>query len=442
MSVVRSDSAESIGTSTTRSVVSAATVGTVVEYYEFAVYGYLSTTLALVFFAQGESSTALMATLATLAVAFIVRPVGAIVFGHIGDRWGRRKSLTITLLVMTGATVLIGVVPGYASVGLVATLALVVLRCVQGMSAGGEIGAAVCFVGEHVEPRRRGYFIGFTQLGVVLGTLFGSAVVAGLAALISEQATVDWGWRIPFLLAAPMGAVGIYIRLKLEDSPDFKRVADTEEISALPVGELFRSHRGALLRTIGLATTSVAAYWVVYVYMAVFLQQEAGYSLGIATASTTVCLTVSAATMLVFGRISDSIGRRTVFMITALALLVSVWPLTKIMELGSLPLAFTAHACLGVLAGGLMPIVNATMPELFPTSVRSTGLGLGFNIANILAGGTAPFVVAQLTILLPNLDIPALYVIVFAAVGLIAAYTLPKRESMTFREIDRDLSRV
>ncbi|NDZ80931.1 MHS family MFS transporter [Streptomyces sp. SID10853] len=442
MSVTTIDSAESMSAaSTTRRVVAAATVGTIVEYFDFAVYGYLSTTLALVFFSQRDSSTALMGTLATLAVAFAVRPVGAVLFGHIGDRWGRRTSLISTLLVMTGSTVVIGLVPGYSSIGVVATVALVLLRCIQGMSAGGEVGAAVCFVGEHVEARRRGFYTGFTQLGVVIGTLFGSAAVAVIAALLSEQATVDWAWRIPFLLAVPMGAIGIYIRLKLQESPDFKRVVASEEVPALPVRGLLRNHRGALLRTVGIATTSVAGYWVVYVYLAIYLQKNLGYSLGVAMGSTTVCLVVSAGAMLLFGRFTDVFGRRRTFNAAALALFVLVWPLIKVMEVGSVPLVIAAHACLGILAGGLMPVISAAMPELFPTSIRATGMGLGFNIANILAGGTAPFVVTQLTVWFPDLDIPAVYVMFFAVVGLIAAHSLPKTEGMSFHEIDSRLSR-
>ncbi|MER5439749.1 MFS transporter [Streptomyces sp. NPDC002790] len=440
MSVTTIDSEPTSDVSTTRRVVTAATVGTVVEYFDFAVYGYLSTTLALVFFSQRDSSTALMGTLATLAVAFAVRPIGAIVFGHVGDRWGRRTSLLSTLLVMTGSTVAIGLLPGYSSIGVMATVGLVLLRCIQGMSAGGEIGAAVCFVGEHVEPRRRGFYTGFTQLGVVIGTLFGSAAVAVIAAVASEQATVDWAWRIPFLLAVPMGTIGIYVRLKLEESPDFKRAIASKETPPLPVRGLLQNHRGALLRTIGIATTSVAGYWVVYVYMAVYLQKSLDYSLGVAMGSTTVCLLVSAGAMLLFGKFTDLFGRRRTFNASAIALFVLVWPLIKVMQVGSIPLAIAAHACLGVLAGGLMPVISAAMPESFPTSVRATGMGLGFNIANILAGGTAPYVIAQLTMWFPGIDIPAFYVMFFAVVGLIAAQSLPRTEGLAFREIDRRLS--
>lgn len=426
--------------SSTRQIVMAATVGSIVEYYDFAVYGYLATTIALVFFVQGDSATALLASLATFAVAFLVRPIGAIVFGHIGDKLGRRKALSLALIIMTVSSTLIGLLPGYASVGVIAALALLALRLVQGISTGGELPAAVVFVGEHADPHRRGFLVGMTQLGVVIGTLMASGAVSLLITTVSAEALNDWGWRIPFLLAVPIGAVGIYIRMKLEDSPVFKQLQDSEGVSKLPLSEMFRDHGGALLRTIGLSTISVASYFVVFVYLTIYIADTHGHS--VAIWSTTIALAVSAAAILVFARLSDVLGRKKTFLWITGSLLVTVWPLMEMLASPVIPLVFLAHTLLGIMAGGLMPVLNTTIPELFPTAVRGTGMGLGFNLANVLAGGTAPFVIAQLSVLFPTtaVPIPAIFIGLFAFVALISALTLKPTEGLSFAEIDKRLS--
>jgi MHS family proline/betaine transporter-like MFS transporter len=262
-----------------------------------------------------------------------------------------------------------------------------------------------------------------------------------LATGVDADGMVEWAWRIPFLMAAPLGVIGLYIRMTIEDSPAFKRVARNKEVAKVPIAETFQNHWKALLRTIGLRLVSVAGYFVVYVYMSVYIEKNLGHGLGVAAGSTAVALCVSAATMPLIAWLIDVVGRRTMYITVTALLLVTVWPLITLMASPFTPLVFLVHSLLGIMVGGLMPIVNATIAELFPTETRLTGLGLGFNVANVLAGGTAPYIVATLGALLPGINVPVLYLAFFAVVGILSALTLKPTARIPLAELDGRLAR-
>lgn len=417
-------------------VVIAAGVGTAVEYFDFAVYGYLATTIAVVFFSQGDSDSALLASLGTFAIAFVVRPIGAVLFGHVGDKLGRQTALYWTLTCMAVATVLIGLLPTYAAIGVSAAACLVLLRVVQGLSVGGELGQAVCFVAEHSSVKARGFNIGVTMLGVIFGSLLGSGVVALIAAVMSDEAMQTWGWRIPFLLAAPIGLAGLYIRNRLADSPEFRRVEAEHGVARVPVGELVKLEKAALVRGLGWSIGTVASYFIIYVYLPIYMETRLGVDRSVAVSSTTLSLAVGVTGVLVFARLADVIGRRATLTLTLGSMLLAVYPLMSVLGSGSTVVVLAAQGLLGLLAAGTMAAVYAALPDLFHTRTRASGIGLSFNVANVLAGGTAPYVVAQIGVYLPNVHVPALFVMFCSAVALLATLKMRETSSCTIAEID------
>jgi MHS family proline/betaine transporter-like MFS transporter len=227
---------------TVRRATLGATVGSIVEWFDVAVYGYLAVIIGEVFFANDDPTTALLSSFAVFALAFLVRPLGGIFFGQLGDRIGRQKTLAAVILLVSAATFGIGVLPGQDAIGMFAPTLLVILRLLQGFSAGGEMGGASAFVAEYAPPQRRGFFVSFVEMGCILGFLLGSLVVLLLNLLLSGQQMLDWGWRIPFLLAAPLGLVGLFIRSKLEETPEFAALRAAGGVAKNPLKETVTKH--------------------------------------------------------------------------------------------------------------------------------------------------------------------------------------------------------
>ncbi|KID30802.1 arabinose efflux permease family protein [Prauserella sp. Am3] len=417
-------------------VVSAGLVGSVVEYYDFGIYGYLATVLSVVFFADGtDPTTALLATFATFAAAFVLRPLGGLVFGHLGDRLGRSRILAVTILSMCVATVAIGLLPTYAAIGVGAAFLLVAARCVQGIAAGGEVGGAAAYVAEKSPPRHRGLLCSTVQLGALAGALLASVTVATLNSLLSEQQLADWGWRIPFLLSLPLGLVGLWIRFKLEDSVHEDELSSGGGLSSAPAAELVRAHLPALLRTLGLSALLFAGYYVVYVYASTHLQRTAGFSADAAFWSTTVTLIVSCLAMPLFGHLADRYGRKPLLLGSAVAFGILALPGFALMSASSYPLAVGAQVVLGLPESALMGVVFATFAEMFPSRVRYTGIALGFNLASMSVGGTAPMICLWLLERTGNSLAPAWFLIATAVVSAATALTLRETRGSVLRAV-------
>jgi MHS family proline/betaine transporter-like MFS transporter len=415
-------------------VVAAGLVGSIVEYFDFGVYGYLATVLSVVFFASGtDPTTALLATFATFAAAFVLRPLGGLLFGHLGDRFGRSRILAATILSMCLATVAIGVLPTYAAFGVGAAFLLVAARCVQGIASGGEVGGAAAYVAEKSPAARRGFLCSTVQLGALAGALLASVTVTVLTSVLTQDQLHDWGWRIPFLLSLPLGLVGLWIRFRLEDSVSDDELEVEEGQASAPAVELLRAHLPGLLRTLGLSTLLFAGYYVVYVYASTHLQRTGGFSPAEAFWSTTVTLVVSCAAMPLFGALSDRCGRKPLLLWSAVAFGILAVPCFALMNSGGLGTAMAAQVVLGLPESALMGVVFATFAEMFPSRVRYTGIALGFNLASMAVGGTGPLICLWLLDLTGSPLAPAWFLVATAVVTVATALTLVETRGTALR---------
>ncbi|MBS0896530.1 MFS transporter [Pantoea dispersa] len=406
-------------------VLIAGSVGNFIEWYEFAVYGFMATLIAKHFFQlEGESAlTSLILTYAAFAVAFFFRPLGAVLFGRLGDRYGRKPVLIAVLVLMTLATVAIGLVPVYASIGVAAPLLITLLRILQGLFAGGEYGGAVSLMTESAPPGKRGFYGAWQSLTVALGLLAGAGVVAVLPLLLGDAAMNAWGWRIPFLLALPLGAVALWLRSGLDESPQFRQT---------PAAPQQQASLGVTLRAIGLGIGRLmvwsAAGYTYLVIMPTYLQAALHTGFNQALLIAVISNLGFAATILPAGILSDRYGRRTLMLLATFLLLVLAFPLLKVLQHPESGMAikalvvFIAGALVGMLAGP----GPAMLAEMFPTRVRYTGLGLAYSLSNALFSGCAGLIITGLMKQTGNADIPAWYVMATAVVSFVALLTLNK----------------
>jgi MHS family proline/betaine transporter-like MFS transporter len=407
-----------------RRVILAGFIGSAVEFYDFGVYGYLATTIALLFFPGTDPVAALLSTLAVFAIAFLVRPLGGILFGHFGDTHGRRRALAVSVVAMALATVLTGLLPTYGTIGVLAPALLVVMRLLQGLSAGGEVGGAAAMLAENAPNARRAAMCSLVTAGSLIGLLLASGVVALTNLLLAPEQVAAWGWRIPFLLALPTGLVGLFVRLRLEETRAFQRIDRIGEVARIPIAEVVTNSRGPLLKAFGVAAASFAGYYIAFVYLAIYLTTEGGLSKTAATWSTTATIFAAAVALPLFGLVSDRFGRRRVLALSSIAFVILPLPAFILMSAGHPGLAIAAHIVLGLCVAANMGGLWAALAELFGTRIRFSGMALGFNLAAALVGGTAPYIAQWLigatgSPLAPAYFLIAMALVTLAAVGLL-----------------------
>jgi MFS family permease len=413
----------------------AGSVGNFIEWYEFAVYGFLATVIAQNFFRlQGEAElTGIILTYASFAIAFFFRPLGAIFFGRMGDRIGRKPTLIFVLIMMTLVTTAIGVIPTYASIGVAAPLIITGLRILQGLFAGGEYGGAVSLMTEFAPKGQRGRYGAWQSFTVALGLLAGAGIVALLSAVLSADQMHSWGWRVPFFLALPMGMVALWLRYSMEETPSFVRQQQTQNAQQpAAVSASF----GTTIRIILLAISRVmvwsAAGYTYLVIMPTYLQSSLHTGFNQALLIAVISNLGFAATIIPAGILSDKIGRRSVMVLAACLLLVLALPLLNVLQADSSTLlvkalvVFVAGGIVGLLAGP----GPAMLAEMFPTRVRYTGLGLAYSLSNAVFSGCAGLIITSLIKQTGNLDIPAWYIMVTAAISIPALMTLNKKDHL------------
>ncbi|MET7608401.1 MFS transporter [Streptomyces avermitilis] len=408
-----------------RKALLAGSVGNLIEWYEFGVYGYFATILAARFFtpAGGGEVEGLVKAYASFALAFFFRPVGAALFGRLGDRIGRRPVLILVIILMTAATTLIGALPTYATAGALAPWLLTLLRVVQGLSAGGEFGGAVSVMTEFAPPGRRGLYGSWQSFTVALGLLCGAGVAALLAVFLSEPQLSSWGWRLPFLLTLPLGLGALWLRLRLDETPAFASGRAHPDAYDRPPAR-------RLAGTIALGASRVmgwsAAGYTFLVVLPSYLQSTLHATFGQALAATVLANLGFAATIIPAGLLSDRIGRRPVMLTGAALVTVLAVPLLNLLQNTG-----TSNAAKGVAvcaAGGVVGLMAgpgpAMLSEMFPTRVRCTGLGLAYALSNAVFSGCAGLIITETIERTGNVDIPAYYAAATCAVSALALATV------------------
>ena len=402
-------------------------VGNFIEWYEFGVYGYFATVIAANFFAtEGASDLeALVKAYASFAIAFFFRPVGAWLFGRLGDRFGRRPVLVLVLLVMALGTALIGVLPTREAIGAAAPWLLTMVRIIQGLSAGGEFGGAVSLMTEHAPAGKRGRYGAWQSFTVALGLLGGAGTAAVLATVLSEDALTSWGWRIPFLLALPLGLVALWVRLKVEETPVFREVSQGRS-PADDVRPTETTTGMAIILGIARLMGWAAAGYTFLVVMPSYLQVALGASFRESLVAGVVANLGFAASILPAGALSDRVGRKPLMLAGALSIAVLALPMLNLLQDNDTSTAvrfavvFVAGAIVGLMAGP----GPAMLSEMFHTRVRYTGLGLSYSLANAVFAGSAGLIITELIKSTGNKDIPAYYVIATCVLSALALASL------------------
>jgi MFS transporter, MHS family, proline/betaine transporter len=412
------------GASPLRQVISGASIGNAVEWYDFAIYGFLATFIAANFFPAGNETAALLNTFAIFAAAFVMRPLGGLVFGPLGDRIGRQRVLAIVILLMAGSTLGMGLLPTYDAIGVGAPLLLLFLRCLQGFSAGGEYGGGACYLAEFASDERRGLTVTFIAWSGVVGFLLGSVTVTLLQTLLGDAAMDSYGWRIPFLIAGPLGLVGLYIRLKLTDTPAFEQLSASDDVAISPLREALRTAWRPILQVIGIMIMFNVGYYVVFSYLPTYFIKTLHLSKTVAFVSITMACVVAIVLILPLAALSDRIGRRPLLIGGTMAFALLAYPLFLLLNSGSVGAAIAAHALLAAIESIYISVAVVTGVELFATRVRYSGFSIGYNGCVAVFGGTTPYMVAWLTGSTGNNQAPAFYVIVAAVVSLVAVLTL------------------
>lgn len=415
-----------------------AAIGNTVEWFDFAIYSFLATYIADKFFPPGDDTAALLNTFAIFAAAFFMRPLGGFFFGPLGDRIGRQRVLALVILLMSASTLAIGLVPSYESIGVYAPMLLLVLRCVQGFSAGGEYGSGACFLAEYAPDKHRGFVVSFLVWSVVVGFLLGSLTVTGLETVLSESAMDSYGWRIPFLIAGALGAVGLYIRLKLRDTPEFEALRDDGEVSTSPLKEAITTSWRPILQIIGLVIIHNVGFYIVFTFLPSYFTTTLEFTKTNAFVSITIASLVAMVLIPPLGALSDRIGRKPLLIAGSVGFAVFSYPLFLLLNTGSLPAAIAAHAALAAIEAVFVSASLAAAAELFATRVRSSAYSIGYNLSVAVFGGTAPYVATWLVARTGNEIAPAYYVIVAAIITLLTVFTMRETAGRPLRKLVTD----
>lgn len=424
-----------------RKSVAAGSVGVFVHWFDWAIYAYLASTLSSVFFPEQDKTAALLAVFGVFAIAFGVRPIGALMFGALGDRIGRKKTLTFVILAMASSTLLLGLLPSYASIGIWAPILLIVARVVQGLAAGGEFGSAAAFLAEYSPTKRRGFGVSFLEVGSLLGFLGASLVVLVLNSLLSEADINSWGWRIPFLLATPLGLIGFYIRNKIEDTPEFRELTELDAVPQSPVRESFTRNWKQMLQMSGIEVMMHVTFYIVLVYLLTYQEIELGMSASDAALFSTAASIAALITVPLFGALSDRIGRRVPLIVASVMLIVFSYPLFLIMQSGSSWAGMVSTVGLGLILAIILGVHAVTVAELFPTRTRQTSLSIVYAVTAAIFAGTVPYLLTWLIAQTGNQMMPAFYLILVGILGLGTMLTIQETRGVDLLRDDIALAR-
>ncbi|MER7409392.1 MFS transporter [Streptomyces cacaoi] len=399
-----------------RKVTAATAVGNFVEWFDSGAYAVMSATIAGLFFPQYDKTASLLATWAVFAGGFIARPLGAAFFGRYGDRIGRNRMLALSVLCMSGSTFLIGLLPGYATVGIAAPVLLFLFRAVQGFSTGGEYTGAAAFIMEYAPDNRRARYACVVPLTVGIASVAGSLVGLALTSLLDDGDLRTWGWRVPFLLAGPLGLIGLYLRSRLQDTPVFRSMERREAVQKAPLREAARVCRRQVLTLFGYSITNAVGYYLMSSYMISYMSEEVGYSKAESMFASLVAMLAYSAACPPAAAASDRWGRKPLLLLACTGFAVLTAPAFWLIGTG-LPGAVVGGSVLAVLVAVIGTSNVPAMVEMFPAQLRASGSAIGYTAAYVLLGGTAPFVATGLVSLSGTPVAPGFYLMGLGAVS-------------------------
>jgi metabolite-proton symporter len=419
-----------------RRVLVASLVGSSIEWFDYFLYG---TVAALVFnqlfFVNEDPTIGLLLSYASFALAFFIRPFGGVIFSHIGDRIGRKKTLVLTLTLMGVATFGMGVLPTYQAVGIWAPILLITLRLVQGLGIGGEWGGALLLAVEYAPAEKRGLFGAIPQMGVTIGMLLGT-IALSIMTLLPENEFITWGWRVPFIFSALLVFFGLWIRKGIDETPSFKKVQESGEVPKLPIVETFKNYWREVIIAVGAKVVETAPFYIFSTFVISYAPSNLGFS-RTATLNAVIIATVITTILIpIMGNLSDKIGRKKLFISGTIGMALFAFPYFWMLQQNSVLLLIIATViALGIIWAPITAVLGTMFSEIFDAKIRYTGITLGYQIGAAVAGGTAPLVATALLSRFNNSYVPvAIYIIFAALVSLAAIWAVKDRGNQKLDE--------
>ncbi len=405
-----------------RKVIISGMLGNGLEWYDYALYAQMSFIISQLFFPGTDENLKLIATFGVFAVGFVFRPLGAILFGYIGDRFGRKASLVIAILMMAIPTGAIGVLPTYEQIGILAPIMLTIIRIFQGLSLGGEFSGSIAYIVEHSPAKHRAFAGSASIVSLIIGFLLGSFVALFFVKILPEESFISWGWRIPFLLGIIIGLVGLYIRSHCDESPIYEEAAKKGHLAQKPVRTVFMKHTTTMVKAFALYISVTMPFYLSSVYLLSFTEKKLGLPVESALTINTSSMFAMLIAVIFSAILSDKIGRKPVLLFSVVLMLLSIFPIFLLMGTKNYTAVFVSEVILGLIVGAYIAPIPAVLVELFPTSIRYTGMALSYNFAAAIFGGTAPMVCEWLIGITGSYFSIAFYVAACNIVSIITLY--------------------
>lgn len=411
-------------------VLLASLIGSSIEWFDYFLYGTVAALVFnQVFFVTEDPSVGLLLAYASFALAFFIRPFGGIIFSHIGDRIGRKKTLVVTLTLMGVATFGMGLLPTYQAIGIWAPILLITLRLIQGLGIGGEWGGALLLAVEYAPKEKRGLYGSVPQMGITIGMLLGT-IALSIMTLLPEDSFMTWGWRVPFILSALLVVFGLWIRKGIDETPSFKAVQEKGDIPKVPLFHTLKYHWREVLIAIGAKVVETAPFYIFSTFVVSYATTNLGFTRTATLGAVMVGTIVTTILIPIMGALSDRVGRKPLYVFGSIAMALYAFPYFWLVKQGSVTLLVIATVIgLGVIWAPITAVLGTMLSEIFSAEVRYTGISLGYQIGAALAGGTAPLVATALLLKFNNSYVPvALYIIFTAVVSLLAVWAVKDRK--------------